>query len=173
MASQARQRMGAYQAAGLPSPSDDGDGPPSLHSMTPPACRPVGSGVMRQAITLFLGRSSPAPWLKITSTRHRPGRRGGQDSSVSRVYLACSTAPGRLATVLGAIGYPDPRLSPAHSTRRETTSAPAPNAGIIAACLDSYEYNTFACVLVPSWSVILMVESQDVMGSSCHLSHWA
>ena len=32
-------------------------------------------------------------------------------------------------------------------TRSETTSAPAPNAGIIAACLDSHEYNTvFMCL---------------------------
>jgi hypothetical protein len=98
---------------------------------------------MRQGITLCLGTTSPAPWLKIMSAQHLPGRRGWQDTPVSRAYLACSTAPGRLATELGAEGYPGPPMSLAHGTRRETTSAPAPHAGMIAACLDSHGYDTF------------------------------
>jgi hypothetical protein len=40
-------------------------------------------------------------------------------------------------------GYPGPPMSLAHGTRRETTSAPAPHAGMIAACLDSHGYDTF------------------------------
>ena len=50
--------------------------PNSCSSMTPSACCPVGSGVTRHAITVFLCTSNPAQWVKITSMGHLHVRRG-------------------------------------------------------------------------------------------------
>src|SRR5262245_36373693 len=44
--------------------------PNSLTSMIPSACCPVGSGVMRQAITVFLWTSNPAQCVNTTSMGH-------------------------------------------------------------------------------------------------------
>src|SRR5262245_25718157 len=44
--------------------------PNSWSSMIPSACCPVGSGVTRQAMMVFLCTSSPAQCVKITSIGH-------------------------------------------------------------------------------------------------------
>jgi hypothetical protein len=71
-----------------------------------PTCCPVESGVTRQAITVFLCTSKPAQWVKITSMAQLPWQRGWQDTQWSRLYSACSPADRKVATMLGAYGYP-------------------------------------------------------------------
>src|SRR5918997_5597256 len=50
--------------------------PNSFTSMIPSACCPVGSGVTRHAVTVFLWTSNPAQWVNTTSTAHLLGIRG-------------------------------------------------------------------------------------------------
>jgi hypothetical protein len=99
--------------------------PNSLSSMTPSACRPVGSGVTRHAITVFFCTSNPAPWVKITSMGHLRVRRGWRDTQMSSVYVACSTSRRKLATIHGAYRYPGPTVVQARGTNSKSTSLPA------------------------------------------------
>jgi hypothetical protein len=46
--------------------------PNALSSNSPSGCWPVGSGVARQAITVFLCTSNPAQWVNITSMAPLP-----------------------------------------------------------------------------------------------------
>ena len=71
-----------------------------------PTCCPVESGVTRQVITVFLCTSKPAQWVKITSMAQLPWQRGWQDTQWSRLYSACSPPDRKVATMLGAYGYP-------------------------------------------------------------------
>jgi hypothetical protein len=50
---------------------------------------------------------------------------GWRDTPMERLYSACSTARGQLATIHGACGYPGETLLQARGTREKTTSRPA------------------------------------------------
>jgi hypothetical protein len=71
-----------------------------------PTCCTVESGVTRQVIIVFSCTSKPAQWVKITSMVQLPWQRGWQDTQWSRLCSACSPPNRKMATILGAYGYP-------------------------------------------------------------------
>jgi hypothetical protein len=77
-------------------------GPHAGPSLLPSACGPVGSGGTRQAITVFLGTSNPAPCVKITSREHPLWLGGWQETPLSRLDRACAPPRREVATSLGA-----------------------------------------------------------------------
>jgi hypothetical protein len=52
------------------------------------ACGTLRAGVTRHAVTVFLGASNPAPYVKITSMSH-PWKLGGLAGHPSLVRLSC------------------------------------------------------------------------------------
>src|SRR5262249_39681813 len=102
--------------------------PNVLSSIIPSASRPVGSGIMRQAVILFLWTSKPAHRVNTPSILHPHAPKGlAGNPTPERAPLRAPLPPGgsgKLATVRGAGRYPGPVLSQARGTNPNTTSHP-------------------------------------------------